>query len=124
MPEAAIVGNIRRTDPAPHFHIGVVDDHHRQRTARRQARLPVERQIFQLTLEPGIQRRHHFLFTAARQYPTGKQRGQLRHLSWKQPYRFFNRLLYRLIGPDALTAHPRQDFIARGLSPQRPTVRT
>ena len=33
-----------------------------------------------LTLEPGIQRRHHFLPAAARQCPPGKKRRQLRHL--------------------------------------------
>jgi hypothetical protein len=39
----------------------MIDHDHRQRAARRQARFPVQRQIFKLPLQSGIQRRHHFV---------------------------------------------------------------
>ena len=45
------------------------DHHYRQRTARRQARFPVQRQIFQLPLQSGIQSRHHLFITTGRQRP-------------------------------------------------------
>jgi hypothetical protein len=47
----------------------VIDDDHRQRTARRQARFPVQRQIFKLPLESGIERRHHLFIATGRQRP-------------------------------------------------------
>ncbi len=122
--KAAVVRNIRRTHPAADFHIRVIDHDHRQRTARRQARFPVQRQILKLPLESGIEGRHHLFITTARQRPTGEERRQLRHLARKQPHRLLHRLLYRLLRPDALTDHTRKHFIARRLGPLRPAVRT
>ncbi len=56
MSKSTVVTDVYRSHPAAYLHCTVIHDDHRQRTARRQARFPVKRHLFQLTLQPGIER--------------------------------------------------------------------
>ncbi|MNP16478.1 hypothetical protein D3C76_1088730 [compost metagenome] len=119
----AVVIDVHRSYPATHFHVGVINDDHRQRAARGQTRFPVHRQLFELSLKRGIQRGHDFIVAAFAQHHAGEQRRQLRHLSWSQPDRLLTRLFHLLLTPDPLRHHTLKHFIACRFSAVWPTVR-
>ncbi len=123
MAETAVVVDVNRSHPAAHLHIAVIDHDHRQRTAGRQTRFPVQRQLLQLALECGVEGCHHFGVTAFAEHHAREQRRQLWHLPGSQPYRLFLRLCYLLRGPDALRGHTFENFVTCCLGTLRPAVR-